>query len=162
MLDGTPFLVEELMAGSLQGLLYDGDGLRREAMEWSLKLKLACDVARGMAHIHSLGHIHRDLKSGNVLVTATPTAKVGILFPRLHCLLCVPFVFARLCVDLKRATALKPKPARSTSYAAAILIVLNIATIVRHLPWHLRFSTFIGCGLWLHPAYPAAIGDRLG
>lgn len=73
--NGTPFLVEELMSGgSLQSLLH---GRQAQPLDWALKLKLAGHVARGMAHIHSLGHVHRDLKSGNVLVTATPTAKVA-------------------------------------------------------------------------------------
>jgi len=71
--DGTPFLVEELMAGgTLKGLLR---GARE--LDWGAKTALAADVAHGMAYMHGLGHIHRDLKSGNVLITETMQAKVA-------------------------------------------------------------------------------------
>jgi len=73
--DGTPFLVEELMAGgTLKGLLRGGNA---RALRWGTKASLAADVARGMAYMHGLGHIHRDLKSGNVLITETMQAKVA-------------------------------------------------------------------------------------
>ncbi|EGD76900.1 TKL protein kinase [Salpingoeca rosetta] len=42
-----------------------------------LKLRMARDVASGMAYIHSLGHIHRDLKTANILVSATLRAKIS-------------------------------------------------------------------------------------
>ncbi|EGD73489.1 serine/threonine protein kinase [Salpingoeca rosetta] len=43
---------------------------------WALKQRLAADIASGMAFIHSLGKLHRDLKSGNVLVSANLRAKI--------------------------------------------------------------------------------------
>ncbi|EGD73477.1 TKL protein kinase [Salpingoeca rosetta] len=43
---------------------------------WALKKRLAADIASGMAFIHSLGKLHRDLKSGNVLVSANLRAKI--------------------------------------------------------------------------------------
>jgi len=74
--DGTPFLVEELMAGGTLKGLVRGSGSTRE-LGWGAKTALASDVARGMAYMHGLGHIHRDLKSGNVLITETMQAKVA-------------------------------------------------------------------------------------
>ncbi|EGD83271.1 TKL protein kinase [Salpingoeca rosetta] len=44
---------------------------------WTLKLRLAQDIACGMAFVHSLGHVHRDLKSGNVLVSNALRAKIS-------------------------------------------------------------------------------------
>ncbi|EGD78569.1 TKL protein kinase [Salpingoeca rosetta] len=43
---------------------------------WELKLRLLRDVAGGMAFIHSLDQMHRDLKSGNVLVSSSLRAKI--------------------------------------------------------------------------------------
>eukprot|EP00043_Microstomoeca_roanoka_P020444 m.249591 g.249591 ORF g.249591 m.249591 type:complete len:636 (-) comp17167_c0_seq2:531-2438(-) len=42
----------------------------------TLKLQLARDIACGMAFIHSLDQVHRDLKSGNVLVSGRLRAKI--------------------------------------------------------------------------------------
>ncbi|EGD82008.1 TKL protein kinase [Salpingoeca rosetta] len=44
---------------------------------WELKLRLLRDVASGMAFIHSLDQMHRDLKSGNVLVSSSLRAKIS-------------------------------------------------------------------------------------
>ncbi|EGD80116.1 TKL protein kinase [Salpingoeca rosetta] len=44
---------------------------------WGLRQRLARDVACGMAFIHSLDQVHRDLKSGNVLVSAHLRAKIS-------------------------------------------------------------------------------------
>ncbi|EGD73714.1 TKL protein kinase [Salpingoeca rosetta] len=86
-----PFLVLEYVAmGSLKDLLQQNmeQVLRsrpRAAVEagdgavdtvWDLKLQLLQDVTSGMAFIHGLGHAHRDLKSGNVLVSAHLRAKI--------------------------------------------------------------------------------------
>lgn len=74
---GTPFLVEELMAGSLQACLYDGVAGACKPLAWDMRYRLARDIAAGMAHIHQLGHMHRDLKSANVLVTERMLAKIA-------------------------------------------------------------------------------------
>ncbi|EGD77334.1 TKL protein kinase [Salpingoeca rosetta] len=54
---------------------------------WELKVRLARDVCAGMAFIHSLGHIHRDLKSGNVLVSTSLRAKIADFGSIRQCLL---------------------------------------------------------------------------
>jgi len=74
MPDGAPFLVAELMASSLKVLLR---GNHARPLSWDVKASIALDVASGMSHIHSLGHIHRDLKSANVLVSSSRRAKVA-------------------------------------------------------------------------------------
>jgi len=73
--DGTPFLVEELMSGGTLTKLLRGTNSR--ALDWNTKAALATDVARGMSYIHMQGHVHRDLKSGNVLITESLQAKVA-------------------------------------------------------------------------------------
>ena len=51
-------------------------------MQWSLRLRMALDVARGMAYLHSVNVLHRALRSSNVLVTKVFRCKltdVGLL-----------------------------------------------------------------------------------
>ncbi|EGD77310.1 TKL protein kinase [Salpingoeca rosetta] len=96
--NGSPFLVLEFVAmGSLKDLL--GKDMDKVLMEvrsrkveesnsssggvrddvnsvWELKLRLLRDIASGMAFIHSLDQMHRDLKSGNVLVSSSLRAKI--------------------------------------------------------------------------------------
>jgi Leucine-rich repeat (LRR) protein len=75
MSSGEPFVVLELVSrGSLQGLL---QGNPDSLLDGQQKRRLALDVTRGMTYIHSLGALHRDLKSGNVLVTETWRGKVA-------------------------------------------------------------------------------------
>ncbi|EGD79945.1 TKL protein kinase [Salpingoeca rosetta] len=69
---GSPFLVLEFVAmGSLKDLL------RKDMEEVLSELRLLRDVASGMAFIHSLDQVHRDLKSGNVLVSGRLRAKIS-------------------------------------------------------------------------------------
>jgi hypothetical protein len=73
--NGTPFLVLELSErGSLRIMLEKAGA---EMIAWERKLVFARDTALGMQHLHSLGCIHRDLKSGNLLVTQNYHIKVA-------------------------------------------------------------------------------------
>jgi LRR receptor-like serine/threonine-protein kinase FLS2 len=81
---GMPFLLTELMElGALTDLLRDrgashaAEGLahsknnwRVHHSDWFTKRRFAQEIAGGMALVHSLGRMHRDLKSGNVLASA--------------------------------------------------------------------------------------------
>lgn len=75
LLDGGPFLVTEYMArGSLKAILHGSAA----ALGWRRRLRALQDTAAGMHYLHSQTppFIHRDLKSGNLLVTDTWTVKV--------------------------------------------------------------------------------------
>eukprot|EP00039_Didymoeca_costata_P002273 m.58879 g.58879 ORF g.58879 m.58879 type:complete len:1458 (-) comp11205_c0_seq1:96-4469(-) len=73
-LDGRPFLVTEyLELGSLNTYIRKNMGDISE----SLKLSFSLDVQAGMQYLHDLGRLHRDLKSGNVLLSKKLRAKVG-------------------------------------------------------------------------------------
>ncbi|KAF9162839.1 hypothetical protein DFQ26_003187 [Actinomortierella ambigua] len=58
------FIMEYAENGSLQRVIRS-----KIPLEWTLKEKIAQGIVRGLAHIHSEGVTHRDLKSGNVLLT---------------------------------------------------------------------------------------------
>lgn len=64
---GRPFLVTELVEGrTLRNRLDSGEPITPEmALEWSKQL------ARGLAALHALGVVHRDLKPTNVMVSAS-------------------------------------------------------------------------------------------
>lgn len=70
--DNTPFLVVELMTKGSMGKL-----IKNESVPWSTRRRFALEVAQGMAHLHSLDSLHRDLKSDNCLVDDKLHVKVG-------------------------------------------------------------------------------------
>ncbi|KAF9164329.1 hypothetical protein DFQ26_001575 [Actinomortierella ambigua] len=62
--DRLAYIMEYAENGSLQRVIRS-----RTPLDWPLKEKITQGIVRGLAYIHSEGVIHRDLKSGNVLLT---------------------------------------------------------------------------------------------
>jgi len=59
--------------GSLYSMLHDPS----LHLSWRHIIQMALGAARGMAHLHAFRILHRDLKSGNLLVTGDWTVKVA-------------------------------------------------------------------------------------
>ncbi len=70
----TVQLVTEFMK---RGTLFDVLYKARIKLTWSMIRKIAIQVVKGMGHMHERGIIHRDLKSGNILLDTAYNAKVG-------------------------------------------------------------------------------------
>jgi class 3 adenylate cyclase/tetratricopeptide (TPR) repeat protein len=68
--NGQPYIISQYMAGGA----VDGLGLPLTAAG---TLEIAKGVCRGLAHAHAHGVVHRDLKPGNVWLSADGTAKIG-------------------------------------------------------------------------------------
>jgi Serine/threonine protein kinase len=62
-----PYMVMELMNGSLRGKTFDKDTATR----------IILDVLSGLKHAHEKGIIHRDIKPSNILLDANGRAKVS-------------------------------------------------------------------------------------
>jgi len=70
-LDGAPYIVTELLEGrSLRARLDEGKLTVKEAV------RIAVDVARGLAAAHDAGIIHRDIKPENLFVTSSGRVKI--------------------------------------------------------------------------------------
>ncbi|KAJ3078130.1 hypothetical protein HK102_004717 [Quaeritorhiza haematococci] len=69
----TYSLVMEYMEN---GSLYARINSLQPALSWKDRLIIARDIASGMAHLHRVGLIHRDLKSQNVLLDSNNRAKI--------------------------------------------------------------------------------------
>ena len=70
-----PYIVTELMAGGDVDARLNAAEARRLSLEEALRL--AGEVANGLGFAHNHGLIHRDLKPGNVWLTAEGVAKIG-------------------------------------------------------------------------------------
>lgn len=69
---GVPFLVTEFaVRGTLDDVMAKGRPLHPEAA-----VRLALDLARGLAAVHALGFLHGDIKPGNVILAEDGTAKL--------------------------------------------------------------------------------------
>ncbi|CAD6334304.1 unnamed protein product [Miscanthus lutarioriparius] len=75
---GEKMLVYEFIPnGTLSEALYGMKGIQ---LDWSRRLKIALDSARGLAYLHDHANppiIHRDVKSTNILLDEKMTAKVS-------------------------------------------------------------------------------------
>ncbi|KAM9956291.1 hypothetical protein ACTFIR_003003 [Dictyostelium discoideum] len=71
--DSLLFLVTELInGGDLGNILLD----HKFHIPWSLRVKIAKDIAEGMEYLHSKQIMHRDLKSNNLLLGRNWTIKI--------------------------------------------------------------------------------------
>ena len=83
--DGLPFMVLPLMTGGTAEELVAKT--QAGSADLNMVMQVAIDVAKGLSFAHSNGVIHRDLKPGNVWMTADGVAKIGdfgIAIPSAH------------------------------------------------------------------------------
>ena len=72
--EGTPYVVTELMGGDdVEGLIEDAGA----PLPLAQGLDIAQATADGLVFAHEQGVVHRDLKPGNVWLTADGVAKIG-------------------------------------------------------------------------------------
>ena len=81
-IDGTEriLLYEYMPQGPLSHHLFEWEKHNLKPLDWTKRLTIALDVARGVEYLHSLAHqsfIHRDLKPSNILLGDDMRAKVS-------------------------------------------------------------------------------------
>ncbi|OQR90267.1 hypothetical protein ACHHYP_05667, partial [Achlya hypogyna] len=66
--------MEYMDGGNLQGYLHQN---APHAVSWQFKLECICAIAHGLAYIHEIPVVHRDLKSRNILLDSKKGIKLG-------------------------------------------------------------------------------------
>ncbi|KAI3968837.1 hypothetical protein MKX01_028987 [Papaver californicum] len=68
------FVTEYVEMGSLYYLIHMSG--QKKKLSWRKRLKMMCDITRGLMCIHRMKIVHRDLKSANCLVNKHWTVKI--------------------------------------------------------------------------------------
>src|SRR4051812_32426279 len=71
--DGYAIVMEYVLGRSLDKLVGD------PSLTWPLVVRLAREIAEGLAHAHAAGFVHRDIKVENVMVTDDDGRRAKIL-----------------------------------------------------------------------------------
>ncbi|GMH06465.1 hypothetical protein Nepgr_008305 [Nepenthes gracilis] len=81
--EGQWYLVHEYAAnGSLSDWIYHGNEDDGKLLTWTQRIQISLDIATGLDYLHSYttpAHVHKDIKSSNVLLDADFRAKVANL-----------------------------------------------------------------------------------
>lgn len=78
--DERLLVYDYMINGSLHSHLHDKNNISTILSSWTMRIKIALDAARGMEYLHNYAVppiIHRDIKSSNILLDASWTAKVS-------------------------------------------------------------------------------------
>ncbi|KAK7392716.1 hypothetical protein VNO78_21162 [Psophocarpus tetragonolobus] len=81
--ENNTLMFEYMENGSLYGHLHDKSNVEKGSSvlnSWKMRIKIALDVSRGIQHLHNhstVPYVHGDIKSSNILLDATWTARVS-------------------------------------------------------------------------------------
>ncbi|KAJ0977821.1 hypothetical protein J5N97_013295 [Dioscorea zingiberensis] len=70
--DEKLLVCDYLPAGSLSALIHGSRGSGRTPLDWENRARIAMAAGRGLAHLHSAGIVHGNLKASNVLLRDDP------------------------------------------------------------------------------------------
>jgi serine/threonine protein kinase len=70
-------LVSELMAGSVRNLLDKPRPESTQLLPWARRVEILLDASLGMAFLHGMNVVHRDMKADNLLLDEHGTTKVA-------------------------------------------------------------------------------------
>ena len=66
-------VMEYCSKGSLYDILH---GRNKSNLTWPTKLSIALNIAKGMRYLHANNVLHRDLKTGNIVLDENFKAKI--------------------------------------------------------------------------------------